>query len=151
MESQYEPGLQLVRSTIAHIVHVLAAGILLHSDSRAVIGVAKYPVNDLKLLQRGVLVQAHLRVDGAVTGRTKGTPLNIEDTIGGSARNRGENASARAARVEVIPQSSDGIIEPGIWEAVVYTSWVVAEELQVTVGTDVHRGERLVVQLDWKR
>ena len=66
---------------------------------------------------------------GAASCRCARPPLDVEHAVGRGAAHRGEDAAARAARVQIVPIAGDGIVEPRIRQANVVAGRVSADKL----------------------
>src|SRR5207244_13026597 len=74
------------------------------------------------------------------------TEFDVEDPIGRSATNRGEDPEASEYRVLVVPVWIDGVVVGCPRQANVGEGAIRGRELSVTVGRQIHRVKRLVIQ-----
>src|SRR5947208_10046637 len=74
------------------------------------------------------------------------TEFDVEDAIGRRATNRGEDPEAGEYRVLVVPVWIDGVVVGCPRQANVGEGAIRGRELSVTVGRQIHRVKRLVIQ-----
>ena len=89
------------------------AGVIsLHSRCRAEVAISHYAVDHIEATTLP-LVQPQLKVGSAGPWEILGAPFDVENPVGRSARNRGEDPIATVYGVQILPIREDRVVMTG--------------------------------------
>ena len=116
----------------------------LHSGCRRCVAVTHRAVDHVKACLP--LIQPQLEVGTTTPREVLRAPLNVEDAVGRSATDRGEDAEPAIDQIQVVPIRVDRVVVSEPRQALVGEVRISSCELRVAVGRQIDAGKALVVQ-----